>query len=428
MLHKRAFPIILAVLIIVLGLGLGVAQAVPPAQTGAADGISVPYVGRLTDDAGQPVVDGAYDFTFSLYDAATGGTLLWSEVQEGIAVRGGSFFASLGRVTPLPESVLSSNAGWLEVAVRGPAADAFTPLSPRQSLQPALPSTQSGVQQAAPCAHDHWGESWGDATIGVSFPGPFVALYGHSDLFAGVMGQSDSNIAVYGLSVSGPGVQGQSTNDYGVQAESTDSDAGFFDSGSANLYDGDVALGGAVGKIVAMQQTGSAMYLLSRTDVTIGLDADNNGANNSLAVKDGLDFSVCWIEEDGDLTCTGTKSAVVDTQETGWRQLYAVESPEVWHEDLGTATLVNGEVTILFEPIYAKTVNLSADYHVFVTPLSAEPVWLYVTAKTESGFTVRGVTLDGRPAACAFDYRVMAKRLGYEDVRLASFAPAEEER
>lgn len=422
--HKRAFPIILAVVIIVLGLG--VAQAVPPAQTGAA-GITVPYVGRLTDEAGQPVSDGAYDFTFALYDAAVGGALLWTEVQQGVAVSGGSFVASLGRVTPLPEAELSGGARWLEVAVRGPGADSFTALSPRQALRAALPLTQAGTQQAAPCPHDHWGESWGDATIGVSFPGPFVALYGHSDLFGGVMGQSTDNMAVYGLSENAEGVRGDSTDDYGVHGESTNSDAAYFSSGSANYMDGDVALGGAVGKVVAHGAAASELYLSARGDVTLKIDMDNDG-EHMLNVKNGLDFTVCWIEENGDLTCSGTKSAVVDTQESGWRQLYAVESPEVWHEDLGTATLVDGEATILFEPIYARTVNLEADYHVFVTPLSTEPVWLYVTAKTTSGFTVRGVTLDGRPAACELDYRVMAKRLGYEDVRLAPFAAAEEGR
>jgi len=44
-------------------------------------------------------------------------------------------------------------------------------------------------------------------------------------------------------------------------------------------------------------------------------------------------------------------------------------------------------------------------------------VLLSVTANSAS-FTVRGVTLDGQPAECAFDYRVAAKRLGYEGVRL----------
>jgi len=45
-------------------------------------------------------------------------------------------------------------------------------------------------------------------------------------------------------------------------------------------------------------------------------------------------------------------------------------------------------------------------------------VQLYLGAKTTTGFTVRGLTMDGRPANCSFDYRVVAKRLGLEDVRL----------
>jgi hypothetical protein len=49
-------------------------------------------------------------------------------------------------------------------------------------------------------------------------------------------------------------------------------------------------------------------------------------------------------------------------------------------------------------------------------------VVLFVAPKTAEGFTVKGVTLDNQPSSCAFDYRVMAKRLGYSDVRLA---PAE---
>lgn len=419
--HKRVFLIILAVAIIVLGVGAGVAQAVPPAQQPAAAGITIPYAGRLTDEAGQAVPDGDYAFTFALYDAAAGGTLLWSEVQEGVGVEGGSFVAFLGRVTPLSEALLAGGERWLEVAVRGQGTDSFTPLSPRQALRSTAPS-QSGVNQAAPCPHTHWGESWGESGTGVSFPGPFVALYGFSDIWAGVMGQSNANIAVYGLSTTSTGVRGESTDGYGVYGLSTNGDAAFFTSASSALMDGDVALGGAEGKIVAAATADSAMYLLARSDVYVGLDADNNGANNSFTVRNGLDFAVCWIEENGDLTCSGTKSAVVDTQDYGRRKFYAAESPEVWFEDLGSATLVDGQATVPFEAIFAQTVNLGEEYHVFVTPLSQEPVWLYITAKTADGFTVRGVTLDGRPATCSFDWRVMAKRLGYEDVRLAPVA------
>jgi hypothetical protein len=232
------------------------------------------------------------------------------------------------------------------------------------------------------------------------------------------MGQSTDNLGVYGISESAAAVRGDSTSGYGVHGSSDEDDGGYFDSASVSLNDGDIALGGSVGKIVAYATTDASMYLLSRNDVTIGLDGDNNGANNSFAVKNGLDFSVCWIEEDGDLTCTGTKSGAVDTADYGQRKLYAVESPEVWHEDVGTAALVAGQATVPLEPIFAQTVNLD-DYHVFVTALSQDPVWLYVTAKTEGGFTVRGVTLSGQPADCSFEWRLMAKRLGYEDVRLA---------
>jgi len=45
-------------------------------------------------------------------------------------------------------------------------------------------------------------------------------------------------------------------------------------------------------------------------------------------------------------------------------------------------------------------------------------VLLFVTAKSSTGFAARGVTLDGQPASCACDYRVVARRSGYEGVRL----------
>lgn len=35
------------------------------------------YQGRLTDSAGNPLVDGQYNLTFNIYDAATDGTVLW---------------------------------------------------------------------------------------------------------------------------------------------------------------------------------------------------------------------------------------------------------------------------------------------------------------------------------------------------------------
>jgi hypothetical protein len=54
-------------------------------------------------------------------------------------------------------------------------------------------------------------------------------------------------------------------------------------------------------------------------------------------------------------------------------------------------------------------------------------VLLYVASKTATGFTVGGATLDGQPANCTFDYRVVAPRLGYEDVRTEEYTPSVKE-
>ena len=97
--------------------------------------------------------------------------------------------------------------------------------------------------------------------------------------------------------------------------------------------------------------------------------------------------------------------------------MYALESPEVWFEDFGSGLLVNGVAHVSIDPLFAATVKLD-DYHVFVTPLG-DCQGLYVTNKTSTGFEVH--ELGGGTADIAFDYRLVAKRLGYETERLEPF-------
>lgn len=59
------------------------------------------YQGVLTDGAGTIVPDGPYNLTFTLYDAPTDGTALWTETQAGVPVSGGVFSVRLGTVNPL---------------------------------------------------------------------------------------------------------------------------------------------------------------------------------------------------------------------------------------------------------------------------------------------------------------------------------------
>ncbi len=236
------------------------------------------------------------------------------------------------------------------------------------------------------------------------------AVYGNHDVFYGVLGQSNgSGIGVGGISVDKYGVYGASTNSYG----------GYFSSDNDHL---DLALGGDVGRVNSEpEKENSQLYLSSNADMILKLDNDG-GENHTLRVKDSNGTDACTISEGGDLACTGTKSAAVETADHDRRLLYAVESPEVWFEDFGSASLTDGEVRVAIEPVFAATVNLNEEYHVFVTPVCQEPVLLFVTDKDATGFTVRGVTLDGQPSRCSFDYRIVAKRLGYEGLRLEKAA------
>ena len=135
-------------------------QAGYMAQSPSESNLTIAYPGQLTGDDGKAVADGNYDFTFELYDAATDGNLIWSETQTGVAVRNGSFGVLLGGVSPLP--VLAFNTRlWLSVSVRGPQAESFVELTPRQMLDEiayASPSNPSAV--TGTCAHDHYLESW----------------------------------------------------------------------------------------------------------------------------------------------------------------------------------------------------------------------------------------------------------------------------
>lgn len=153
------------------------------------------------------------------------------------------------------------------------------------------------------------------------------------------------------------------------------------------------------------------MTIISNDEFWIQLDADDNS---------GSEFRV--INGEGDvvhrITEQGEKSAILRTASYGQRAVYSLESPEIWLEDFGSGSLLDGSAEIAFEPVFAETVNRNPDFHVFLTPVCQEPAILFVTGKTTTGFSVRGVTLEGRPASCDFDYRITAKRLGLEDVRL----------
>lgn len=95
--------------------------------------------------------------------------------------------------------------------------------------------------------------------------------------------------------------------------------------------------------------------------------------------------------------------------------LAAMLVPENLAEDFGTASLVNGQATVQIASDFAAVVNLTTDYHVFLTP-RGDCRGLYVAATGPTHFEVR--ELGGGKSNILFDYRIVAKRQGLENLRM----------
>jgi len=255
------------------------------------------------------------------------------------------------------------------------------------------------------------------ATSGTS-NGVYGVASGTSGASNGVYGVSDSS--------SGYGVQGSSPN-VGVYGQS---------SGASNINTGDpLPFAGVWGDTGG--STGCCAGILGTADFNnAGVFYNNSGpsafvyaatlfaenfsldANALVFLAEGNNTAAgdCEIFNSGDLSCSGTVSGTVRAGGDARRvMVHAVQSPENWFEDFGSATLANGAATVALDPIFASTVNTTADYHVFLTP-NGDCKGLYVSQKSAGSFEVR--ELGGGQSSVAFDYRIVAKRAGYENQRL----------
>jgi hypothetical protein len=168
---------------------------------------------------------------------------------------------------------------------------------------------------------------------------------------------------------------------------------------------------------------GSMLNDLSiRTETQKILFSTNAGSNAHLVIDTsgnvgiGTTSPTAKLHVVGNFTATGTKAALVETNSFGKRQLYAIESPENWFEDFGNAKLIDGQAVIQLDPVFAETVNTKEEYHVFLTP-KGDCEGLYVANQTPTFFEVK--ELKKGKSNIAFDYRLVAKRKGYEKARLA---------
>jgi hypothetical protein len=392
---KRAVPIILVASLFVLALGVSprgsdVAQAFPPGkQTVAQPVTTIPYPGHLSDESGQGVADGAYDFSFALYSAETAGESLWSEVQQSIKVIDGGFMTSLGSVQPIPAGLLEGDRKlWLAVGVRGPGESDFTALTPRQALSLASPAAPASVNAGLTCVHDHWNEVWSGSSTGlvlnssdsIAVKGTSSTNYGvkgeggNVGVFGEATGKGTDSYGVFGLGSDGPGVYGSSTNGYGVQGNSgehgvrgeTTGDYGWR-SGVFGFATGDHANGvtgwndfGGVG-VYGYGPNGYAGYFNGDVNVTGSLTKSSGG----FKIDHPLDPENTYLNhsfvESPDMKNVYDGVVILDSEGAAW-----VELPE-WFE------------------------ALNKDFRYQLTPIGASAPDLYIAREIESNrFQIAG--------------------------------------
>lgn len=259
-----------------------------------------------------------------------------------------------------------------------------------------------------------------------------VAGIANSSSGYGVTGTS-ANVGVYGLTT------GTNPTNYGVEGFATWASDAFVSFG-AGVY-GNMAgsstngagSAGVWGDTNAASSDEFGLYFFavegSADDSVAGYFVNNSaeystlklvnkgtgGTGAKVLVAEGRS-GICSMDTGGNANCTGKVGADAPAGDGSRRvSLYAVQSPENWFEDFGSGVLTNGAMTVPLDPTFASTVNSAIDYHVFLTP-RGECEGLYVANLTPSGFEVR--ELHHGSSNVAFDYRIVAKRAGYENQRL----------
>ena len=236
--------------------------------------------------------------------------------------------------------------------------------------------------------------------------GPALEAIGSSNGTSMHVSQFGSGFAIIASSNGGHGISGRtnSTDAIGVTGLGRSYTEAFFPDG---LYKPGGLFAGRNGVAGYTRETNGIAVL--------GLaEASGAWAGSFLSSSHGVSI-IAGAGATGLSVIGGSKSAVVET-ESGHRQLYCEESSEVWFTDYGFGHLVEGTATVPIDPIFSQTVNLDEPYHVFIQVYGNAEV--YVAERTQEAFRVS--LREGDPKA-DFSYRLVAKRKGFEDNRLAPF-------
>jgi len=182
------------------------------------------YQGKVTDTGGVPVSDGDYSMTFTLYDAETSGTSLWSSGGMTVTVSGGVFSVLMGDTGQPALSLDFDEDYWVEVEIEGDVQ------SPRMRIGSGgyaymasgiVPGTEMIDTRNTPIFRGtNYGNGAGlrgDSDLGMGVRGETNATDGKG-VYGAANSTTGTNYGVYGFSEStgGVGVYGEATATTGV--------------------------------------------------------------------------------------------------------------------------------------------------------------------------------------------------------------------
>jgi hypothetical protein len=266
------------------------------------------------------------------------------------------------------------------------------------------------------------GSSGGGGTLTL----PYSGSTSSDTAFEVITTASSASIAIFGESTSTSLFNAPAGGVYGINTNSSSSSAvygvvgrvGSATPSSGGVFGYNSSSGGGAGV------QGSGYYGLSGVSNLSGAAAvygnSSNSTNAYAGYFDGGSSTNKGIYVNGTQTATGTKSALVPVND-GWRKLYCEEAAEVYFADYGSGTLVNGRAHIALDPTFLQTVTIGAanPMRVFIE-MNSETNGVYVV-KNVTGFDV--IENANGTSNGTFDYRIVAKRKGYEGVRMESAEP-----
>ena len=265
------------------------ARALPPDQLN--------YQGRMVNLTGSAAVPDSLtnSATFRIYNAPSGGTLMWAETQANVATKGGLFNVVLGSVVPM-SAVPFDAPYWLEVVWDKLGVPEV--MSPRQPLTASpyafrakflsAPSSLTGSTAATSLSvfnnllgtggNALLGLSNGDATAGVigrndAAANTALGVYGEAQTGKGVLAQSNTGTGLFASSASGTGIEAQGSA-FGLSVTATGG------GGSAGLF-----AGTSNNDMVRVNQNGTGAGVVSVSQGGFGIDGYSYGTGTTYGVR-----------------------------------------------------------------------------------------------------------------------------------------------